>query len=319
VGNVLRLTPASASRNGTVYYATKLVLANGFDTLFQFRITGVAGTPDASGNPGGDGFAFIIQSQGATVTGPTVGYIPYSITNALVVEFDTWQNQNLGDPNGNHISLQLVGPAPDGLTEFNHSRSLASATNIPNLSDGAIHTSRIRYHQGVLEVYLDNMTTPVLASTNFVGALDANGMAFVGFAAGTGAAYEAHDVLNWSFNNGQGHTVLNRFDTAAEVSQWRFDFGGVAHTESFDALTDANGNPGSGSMKVTLSFNSVLASENKSAYTRDAFFPAGVNGAAFSSLQMDVRIAPASALDAFGNSGFFSLVIRNTDAYNYIQ
>src|SRR6266446_7510428 len=113
--------------------------------------------------------------------------------------------------------------------------------------------------------------------------------------------------------------IINNFDTASEVSQWRFDFGSVAHTESFDATMDSNGNPSSGSMKVTLSFDSAtLGGNNKGAYTRDAFFP-GMDGSQFSGLQFDLKIGPASALDAFGYNDFFSLALRNTDNYNYVQ
>jgi len=113
-------------------------------------------------------------------------------------------------------------------------------------------------------------------------------------------------------------TIINQFNSASEVSQWRFDFGGVTHTESFDPNVDGNNNPASGSMKVVLGFSSSLSGNNKGAYTRDAFFP-GVNGANFATLQFDVKVDPSSALDAFGNNGFFSIALRNTDNYNYID
>jgi hypothetical protein len=71
-------------------------------------------------------------------------------------------------------------------------------------------------------------------------------------------------------------------------------------------------------MRIVLNFNTALGGENKAAYTRDAFFP-GADGSQFSGLQMDLRIDPSSAVDAFGNNGFFSLAIRNTDNYNYVQ
>jgi len=111
---------------------------------------------------------------------------------------------------------------------------------------------------------------------------------------------------------------INQFNSAAEVSQWRFDFGSATHSGVFDATTDANGNAASGSMKVVVGFNTALGGENKVAYTRDAFFP-GADGSQFSSLQMDLKIDPGSAPDAFGNNGFFSLAIRNTDNYTYVQ
>jgi hypothetical protein len=110
--------------------------------------------------------------------------------------------------------------------------------------------------------------------------------------------------------------IINQFNNAAEVTQWRFDFGGVTHAELF-STDDANSNALSGSLKVTLNFPAANA-DHKGAYTRDAFFP-GVNGSLFTTLQFDLKVDPNSALDAFGNNGFFSMALRNTDNYNYIS
>src|SRR5262249_20188877 len=133
-----------------------------------------------------------------------VGYIPYSIPGAVAVELDTWQNPNNGDPNDNHVSLQPVGPNPDGNTEFYHTNSLGSSTSIPNLSDGAAHVVHIQYRPGLLAVYVDQSTSPNLSvaldltDVNGSSALDPDGYAYVGLAAGTGAGYENHDILTWS-------------------------------------------------------------------------------------------------------------------------
>lgn len=182
-----------------------VALRDGFDTEFQFRILNPSGTVDADGAPGGDGFALIIQGQGPTATGPFVGYIPYSIPNAVALEFDTWRNSNLSDPDGNHLSLQDVGPTPNGLAEFYHSRSLGWSAAGFNLSDGAVHTAHVRYRPGLLQVFLDGAATPTLVATldlsNIGGRspLLVDGSAWLSFAAGTGAAYEGHEILNWSF------------------------------------------------------------------------------------------------------------------------
>src|SRR5216683_2368603 len=109
--------------------------------------------------------------------------------------------------------------------------------------------------------------------------------------------------------------VLNRFDTDAEVSNWRVDFGGVAHSAVFDGTMDADGNITSGSMKVTLTFDTTLGGNNKGAYTRN-INPA-LDGAVLQRLQMDVYVDPASTMDAFGNYGYFSLVVRNGPFYTY--
>src|SRR6185503_9005505 len=111
--------------------------------------------------------------------------------------------------------------------------------------------------------------------------------------------------------------VVNQFNAASEAAQWRFDFGGVPHTAEFDPTMDAGGNVASGSLKFTFAFNTALASENKAAYARDLASP--VNGTQLSRLQMDVRVDSSSAKDAFGNYGFFQLVVRNTANYDYIN
>ena len=111
--------------------------------------------------------------------------------------------------------------------------------------------------------------------------------------------------------------VVNRFDSASEISQWRFDYGGVTHTESFDPTMDAGGSTSSGSMKIVLQFDPALGGNNKGAYTHD-FFPA-MDGTAFSGMSMDVKVDPNSAPDAFNNNGYFKLVIRNNDSYDFNQ
>jgi len=113
----------------------------------------------------------------------------------------------------------------------------------------------------------------------------------------------------------RGDLVVNQFNDASEVGQWRFDFGGVAQSAAFDPTMDANGNANSGSMKITFGFNSTLADNNKGAYTHD--FATPINGANYTGLQMDVRIDPSSAMDAFGNNGFFTLALRNGSGYDW--
>ena len=123
-------------------------------------------------------------------------------------------------------------------------------------------------------------------------------------------------MTSFSWLSASGDVIVNRFNTTNEVSQWRFDFGGVTHSELF-STDDANGNPLSGSLRVTMNFPAGNG-DHKGAYTRDAFFP-GVNGSGFTGLQFDVKVDSGSAFDAFGNNGFFSMALRNTDNYNYVQ
>ncbi|MFO1500914.1 MAG: PA14 domain-containing protein [Verrucomicrobiota bacterium] len=136
---------------------------------------------------------------GTSVLGGNGGGLGYrGIRNSLAVEFDTWRNYNLGDPNDNHISVHTtgVGPNQDG-----EGFALGAAASPVDLSDGQVHTGRISYQPGTLRVYVDNLGVPVLAAGADLGAILnlADGRAWVGFTAATFNAFEDHDILNWSF------------------------------------------------------------------------------------------------------------------------
>jgi len=64
---VMRLTPATNQRKGSIFYTKKLHLYNGFETSFSFRMTGFSVGCNSVLYPsgfcgGGDGFAFVIQA-----------------------------------------------------------------------------------------------------------------------------------------------------------------------------------------------------------------------------------------------------------------
>jgi hypothetical protein len=79
---VMRLTPNQNQRKGSMYYSTKVHLYDGFETTFQFRMTGFSVGCNSVLYPsgfcgGGDGFAFAIQPTSDTqigCTGSALGY-----------------------------------------------------------------------------------------------------------------------------------------------------------------------------------------------------------------------------------------------------
>merc|ERR1711881_473527 len=79
---VMRLTPNTNQRKGSMYYSTKVHLYNGFETSFQFRMTGFSVGCNSVLYPsgfcgGGDGFAFVIQphdDKQIACTGSGLGY-----------------------------------------------------------------------------------------------------------------------------------------------------------------------------------------------------------------------------------------------------
>jgi hypothetical protein len=200
---VVRLTPAAQDQAGSAWTAQRQRVQFGFVTSFRFRISEAGGIIDESGPPGADGFSFGIQNAGASALGGGGGGIGYDgIPNSLVVEFDTWRNFELGDPNSNHISVHTRGTGPNTADE---SASLGSTSAIPNLADGNFHAVTISYQPpdgpnlGRLDVALDgSLVLSVRVNLATTLTLD-QGAAYVGFTAGTGAAFESHDILSWSF------------------------------------------------------------------------------------------------------------------------
>ena len=153
----LRLTPAERHLAGAAWLANRQPVADGFDTEFQFRLSQAGGL-----GGGADGFAFVLQNSGPSALGGTgsgggfalgndgsTGSIPQSIA----VFFDTYRNDEIGDPSNNFITIctagtpqQIAWPPP----------RLASSKRLPeNLKSRKSHTAHIVYQPPVLTVYLD--------------------------------------------------------------------------------------------------------------------------------------------------------------------
>lgn len=210
IDTFIRVAPLGSYTVGSFWYTNEQSVSNGFDTTFQFRISG----PDIQK---ADGLAFVVQNSGSNALGSAGEGIGYggtfgsAIADSLAIEFDVYNNSNEGDPNDNHISIHTRGSDPNN---ENEAFSLGSTTNVPLLTDGKVHTSRIVYTTHRLQVYVDNLTTPLLDipytfenggtylnGQTAPGLKLANGTAWVGITSATGSSQANHDVLNWIFSN----------------------------------------------------------------------------------------------------------------------
>jgi hypothetical protein len=214
--NRLRLTEAKENRVSSVWLNDRVDVQNGFTTSFQFQITDRGGyTPDWEPgvvNDGADGFTFTIQNEGPAARGlyaSGIGY--YGITNSLAVEFDTWNNKpSYCEPNGNHVAVQSLGATgnqPEHCADpggaFTNP-TLGIAVPQKDLSDGTIYDVTITYLPGLLRVYFDNLSNPLLSINVDLGNLlnlQGGRSAFIGFTSSTGGAFENHDILNWSYSD----------------------------------------------------------------------------------------------------------------------
>jgi hypothetical protein len=214
-GSVLRLTPSTNTQRGSCFYNLPTQVAAGFTCTFTFRI-------DLPTGGGADGMAFVIHNAAKGLNaigdnGSGMGYAinsSQSIENSLVVEFDTWDS-SLGDPGNNHVSIHTRGTAPN---DYSEDFSIGNAVVPAAMDDGAVHTALIGYDGVTIEVYVDDLVTPLISvpwdfatgGTYLVGGsvgglnLMSGGTAHVGFSAATGGAAETHDVLSWYWSVGDG-------------------------------------------------------------------------------------------------------------------
>ncbi len=234
LGPILRVhdtTGVAGDNMGAVWYSTPVPVVNGFDTTFQFQITG-AGS--------GDGMAFVVQNDpnpgyngmiGANAIGRHASALGYgnfatslpgdSIENSLAVELDHFLNGNqptadpIMDPDSNHISVHTGGIGENRPQESFSIGRAPSAILGADLNNGSVHTLRVVYVPGTLDVYLNGtlvLTTPYSFTTGGtwidtnapVGGLNLIGgtSAYVGITASSGGSTQAHDLLSWSFDIG---------------------------------------------------------------------------------------------------------------------
>ncbi len=219
-GVVLRVTPSATGQKGSAFYDQATKVSSGFVTTFTFQISSTTGG-------GADGMAFVIHNAAAGLgalgdDGSGMGYAENpstSIENCLALEFDTW-NSGLGDPDDNHVSLHTGGTGP---SKYDEAFSIGNASVLSNISDGAQHTARLQYENGILEVFVDDLINPLISvpwdfatggkyiNGNPTGGMDLiNGTsAWVGFTGGTGGAAEDHDVISWEWRDGSGPIGTN--------------------------------------------------------------------------------------------------------------
>jgi hypothetical protein len=273
--NVLRLTPATTSQAGSAWFNIQQPVAGGFTTVFQFQFTGAS-------DPPADGIAFVIQNSSLSALGQGGGSIGYAdgglpcgetpppcggIPNSLAVEFDTFNNTTAtGDPNANHIAVQSCGvsdgvpqrnsPAHVSPNDYGFPNCLIGSIASPDttMSGGGVHTVVIDYtppppgecfeNCGTLTVKLDgtNVLTTFVTLEDEMN-LEEGGKAWVGLTGATGAAFENHDILSWTFTP---HTSTTIEENIPPGQQGVFTFGSFnykvtnSNNTALDLIVTAN-------------------------------------------------------------------------------
>ncbi len=206
-GRALRLTTAERHQAGAAWLPDRRAIGNGFETEFQFRISQAGGLAG-----GADGFAFVLQNSGPQAVGGTGSGGGFALGNdgskgaiaqSIAVFFDTYRNEEIGDPSNNFVTICTAGTSPEA--NWPPPRLASSQKLAVNLKDRKAHTARVEYQPPALTVFLDGkrvLATAVDLST----VIGSDQAAWVGFTASTGEGYENHDILNWSFSQ-RGHSI----------------------------------------------------------------------------------------------------------------
>ncbi len=203
IGDRVRLTQASEYLTGAVWEGEQVEVQSGFVTQFSFAITEQGGFHNpVDGTDGADGIAFVVQNHSVGVIGETGEDVGYGgIPNSIAIEFDTWMNHGASppefhDPDGYHISVHTLGTAPNSADEA----CSLGRVSYPTLVTVDEHVAKVSYMPGTLAVYVDDLLQPVLTVSIDLGSiLNLNeGRAWLGFTASTGAAFEIHEIFDWS-------------------------------------------------------------------------------------------------------------------------
>ena len=210
-GTSIELTDNMTTFQGGSFITTqRFGVAQGFDTMFDFRVN-----PNAAGTHA-DGLIFFIHGDASIadmLTGTNGGSLVYSgtLSNALVVEIDAWNNAEENDTSNNEISVHTAGP---GVASADENESIGRFSPAATLFDGMLHTMRVEYVPGTLNVYLDNLTMPIisvpydldlggtyLAGPSVAGLDLPDDTAWLGFAGATGGIALGAIIDAWTWTS----------------------------------------------------------------------------------------------------------------------
>ncbi|MBC8757722.1 CUB protein, partial [Kordia sp. YSTF-M3] len=188
-GDCFEITENINFQSGAIWAGAPIDMTNDF--VIEFR--GFFGTNDANG---ADGITFIIKNTATPEIGSPGGGMGYEgINNSLAVEFDTWQNNDLGDPFFDHLAI-----VSSGNNNHNNATNLAgpiqASATTTNIEDGIEHIIRIEWTAATttIDVYFDCVLrlsySGDIVNTIFGGITNA----FFGFTGSTGGAVNLQRV-----------------------------------------------------------------------------------------------------------------------------
>ncbi|KAL3846046.1 hypothetical protein ACJIZ3_003449 [Penstemon smallii] len=175
-----------------------------FQTTFTFQFQNPSNISESSSG----GLSFIIVPDEFTVgrPGPWLGMLNDACEDeykVVAIEFDTRMNPEFGDPNDNHVGINLGSIVSE------------TAVNVSDfgirLNDGSVHRAWIVYdgNKRFLEIYLgpdgvgsDSVPTKSVYSGNLDLSPYLNEYMFIGFSGSSGINHtQVHTICSWNFTS----------------------------------------------------------------------------------------------------------------------
>ena len=180
-GNCFLITPEGQYKAGGVWYDNPIDFSNDFTIYYQNNF----GDIDATG---ADGMALVFKTTPDPVIGRTANGLGYlGINNSLIVEFDTFENGDVGDPYYDHLAIMKNGNVTHNSAD-NLAGPVQASSLSANIEDGIFHDVKVQWDATtqVFSVFFDcelRLTiTEDIKNTIFGG----DSSVFFGFVGSTG-------------------------------------------------------------------------------------------------------------------------------------
>lgn len=177
----IRLTPDVQFASGSAWYEKAIDL----NQPFELTVCLVLGKRDELG---ADGIGFVFHPVMRTgYRGEGMGFA--GLYPSLGIEFDTYQNYHLADPEGDHIAISVNG-------QPHHYASVVGPVEVNNLEDGNKHLLWIQWDplDKELVIQLDGVERARMAEDIVTKIFQGNPSVYWGVTAATGRKMNFHDI-----------------------------------------------------------------------------------------------------------------------------
>ncbi|MEM8528315.1 MAG: L-type lectin-domain containing protein [Bacteroidota bacterium] len=177
----IRLVPDYPYSNGSAWYKKPIDL----NQPFEMQVCLVLGCKDEEG---ADGIVFVFHPTMRTgYRGEGMGFS--GLIPSLGIEFDTYLNYHLSDPEADHLAIMQNG-------RIHHGASLLGPIELPNLEDCQKHPLLITWNplDQILEITLDEELRATYEVDLIQDVFRGNPMVYWGVTAATGRLSNNHDI-----------------------------------------------------------------------------------------------------------------------------